>query len=317
MSVNTPHDRLFQFAFEDLDVARGELEAVLPEALRRELDLEALRVEATRFVEEDLSARFCDVLYRAPVRGGGEAFLWVLLEHQSSDDPMMGLRLLEYMVRTWSRLRRAESPRPIRLPMIVPIVLQHDPAGWRTPKQFRRLYAGPEVLVDALHELVPDFTYILDDLSQSDDETIANRAESPFLRLVLWSLRSRGVVDSGQKAAWVAAMRALWVAGKHDAALAIVRYHVEVSEEDAPVPLQAAREADPDLERSAMTLMEKLRTEGEVIGEAKTLLKQITLKFGEPSEATVERVQAAPKDELDRWIERILTASTLDDLFAD
>lgn len=109
MSVNTPHDRLFQFAFEDLEVARGEFDAVLPEILRRELDLTALKVEPTRFVEEDLSARYCDVLYRAPVRGGGEAFLWILLEHQSSDDPMMGLRLPEYMVRVWSKLRRAAS----------------------------------------------------------------------------------------------------------------------------------------------------------------------------------------------------------------
>jgi len=313
VSVNTPHDRLFRFAFEDLEVARGELEAVLPEILRRELDLAALKVEPARFVEEDLSARYCDVLYRAPVRSGGEAFLWILLEHQSSDDPMMGLRLLEYMVRVWSKLRRAAKGKPVQLPMIVPVVLQHDPAGWRATRQFRRLYAGPEALVEALHELVPDFTYILDDLSVTDDETLAKRAESPFLRLVLWSLRSRGEVDASTKPAWVDAMRALWRAGKHDAALAIVRYHVEVSKVDAPVPLQAAREADPDLERSTMTLMEKLRIEGEAL----VLLKQITLKFGEPSEATLARVESASKDELDRWVERILTASTLDELFAD
>lgn len=201
--------------------------------------------------------------------------------------------------------------------MIVPVVLRHDQAGWKSPQQFRRLYAGPEGLVEALHELVPDSIYILDDLTVTDDEALAKRSESTFLRLVLLSLLSRDDVDASAKPAWVDATRALWRAGKHDAALAIVRYRVEVSKVDAPVALQAAREADPDLERSTMTLIEKLRSEGEVIGEAKTLLKQITLKFGAPSEATVQRVQSASMDELDRWVERILAASSLDELFAD
>lgn len=52
-------------------------------------------------------------------------------------------------------------------------------------------------------------------------------------------------------------------------------------------------------------------------GEAKLLLKQLGLRFGGPSEATRARVQAATPDQLDTWGERILTAKTLDELFAE
>ncbi len=79
--------------------------------IQAQLDLKGLQVEKTKFVDEDLSARFCDVLYRVPVRTGGETFIWILLEHQSSNDPLMPLRLLEYMVRAWTKLCRASAPQ--------------------------------------------------------------------------------------------------------------------------------------------------------------------------------------------------------------
>ena len=116
-------------------------------------------------------------------------------------------------------------------------------------------------------------------------------------------------------------MRALAEAGKHDAAMAVVKYHLSVTEAGEPVALQAAREADPGLERSCMTYVEKLRAEGraegETRGEAKALLKQITLKFGEPGEEIVARLESASPEELDRWVARILTVNSLEELFAD
>ncbi len=47
------------------------------------------------------------------------------------------------------------------------------------------------------------------------------------------------------------------------------------------------------------------------------LLKQLTLKFGAVPDAGVERVRAASDEELERWAERILTADTLTEVFAE
>ena len=50
-------------------------------------------------------------------------------------------------------------------------------------------------------------------------------------------------------------------------------------------------------------------------GEAKALLRQIQVKFGPPEPAVAARVQAAESAQLERWLERILTANSPDELF--
>lgn len=58
------------------------------------------------------------------------------------------------------------------------------------------------------------------------------------------------------------------------------------------------------------------RAAGQAEGKAELLLKQMSLRFGPLSEATLVRVWAASVEELERWGERILGAQTLDDVLA-
>jgi hypothetical protein len=56
------------------------------------------------------------------------------------------------------------------------------------------------------------------------------------------------------------------------------------------------------------------RTERAALGRA--LTRVLVRRFGEvPSEA-VERIQHASSDTLERWVEQVLTAQSLDDVFA-
>ncbi|HEU4538445.1 MAG TPA: DUF4351 domain-containing protein, partial [Polyangiaceae bacterium] len=57
--------------------------------------------------------------------------------------------------------------------------------------------------------------------------------------------------------------------------------------------------------------------QGLLQGEAKALLKQLTLRFGPVSEGVETRVRSAPEAELERWLERVLTAASLSEVFAD
>lgn len=56
------------------------------------------------------------------------------------------------------------------------------------------------------------------------------------------------------------------------------------------------------------------RAEGEVHGRAAVLIKLLTLKFGPLTTATTDCVQQASAEELDRWAERILSATSLDEV---
>ena len=69
-----------------------------------------------------------------------------------------------------------------------------------------------------------------------------------------------------------------------------------------------------------MTIAEQLKAQGLeqgleqglVRGRRQTLEKQMALKFGPLSDAVSARIQAADLELLDRWLERILTATTPD-----
>ena len=64
-----------------------------------------------------------------------------------------------------------------------------------------------------------------------------------------------------------------------------------------------------------VTSIERLGHEaGRQEGEALVLMRLIELKFGPPSEAAREQINAADADTLLRWSERILTAQSLDEV---
>jgi len=54
---------------------------------------------------------------------------------------------------------------------------------------------------------------------------------------------------------------------------------------------------------------------GEVKGLAKALLKQLRIKFGPPQPEWEKRILAATPEQLDLWVERILSADRPEDLF--
>jgi predicted transposase/invertase (TIGR01784 family) len=94
--------------------AASELRAVLPAPLVARLDLAGLRLVNGSFVDEELNNRHADVLMRTRL-DGREAFVYVLIEHQSNPDPMMPLRMLRYVMRIWDRYLQ-EHPKKKRLP---------------------------------------------------------------------------------------------------------------------------------------------------------------------------------------------------------
>lgn len=57
------------------------------------------------------------------------------------------------------------------------------------------------------------------------------------------------------------------------------------------------------------------RQEGRQQGIERTLRKLITLKFGEIPESASKRLEQATDEQLDAWVEQILSANSLDDLF--
>jgi hypothetical protein len=94
-----------------------------------------------RFVDATLQWRHSHPLFTVPL-AGREALVYVLVEHQSSGDPLMPFRMLRYMVRIWDRYL-TEHPGAARLLSsgIVPemsepaqVIVVVFPWGWNSLK---------------------------------------------------------------------------------------------------------------------------------------------------------------------------------------
>jgi Putative transposase, YhgA-like len=127
------------------------------------------------------------MLYRVEARAGGQALVYVLLEHQSTFDPAMALRLLGYMTRIWEAWRK--DNRGASLPPILPVVLHHGRRPWAGRPELGALLGGSEELLAAVAPHQPHFRFVLDDLSALSLEALSRRAQPPLARLVLLALR--------------------------------------------------------------------------------------------------------------------------------
>jgi predicted transposase YdaD len=313
-----PHDALFKAAFETPAHAAGLFRGVLPPSVVAAIAWETISLVPGSFIDPDLADRQSDLLYAVELRGA-RALLYLLLEHQSSSDPDMPLRMLVYMVRIWERCRR-DHPGDA-LPPVIPLVVSHAPGGWTAPRTFGELLDPDPSTVDGLADLVPAFSLLVEDLAGRSNAEIKALAIAAFPRLALWALR-----DGRDRARLLANFADLGHAilevarAPHGVqALAQLLRYIALVTDDLQLEQFRAKLAElaPEAEQAAMTIAEQMRREGREEGRAEVLRKLLSLKFGTVRPEHEARLSAATPAELDRWVERVLTAKTIEDVLAD
>ena len=96
--IHYPHDGFFRVAMSDLRVAKDLLKAHLPAKLVQQIDWDTLQITNKSYVDRHLKQIFSDMVYKCMLQGK-EAYIFLLIEHQSTPDPLMPFRVLEYDVR--------------------------------------------------------------------------------------------------------------------------------------------------------------------------------------------------------------------------
>ncbi len=187
--MSGPHDLFARYTFGHPERAAAELRAVLPAHVVSQVDWSSLRRESSSVVDPELRETESDLLFTARLHTGHPLLLYVLLEHQSTVDPWMALRMLRYVVRQMERWRQ-EHPESEALPLIIPLVMYHGPEGaWTAPRRVEDLFALPEEGREQWRALVPRFEYLLDDLTAEREEALRARPGPPLARLAWLVLR--------------------------------------------------------------------------------------------------------------------------------
>jgi hypothetical protein len=313
-----PHDALFKTAFEQpenaADLARCHLSASTSAAIR----WSTMAAVPGSFVDAELADRHSDLLFRVETEIG-DARLYLLFEHQSSNHPRMPLRMLAYMLRIWERHTKQHPDGP--LPPIIPLLICHAPGGWTAARCFHDLFTPTLEQLPEFAQLVPQFCMLIDDLEHVSNEELHGRALAAFPKLALWLLRDARFVDRFMASlpAWAQSfVEAVRTPSGMTALRTFFRYVALVME---TLPWDDFRakihELAPAAEQEFMTAAEQLISKGRAEGCANMLRKLLSLKFGPLPEPYEARLATASTTDLDTWAERVLTATALDQVFAD
>lgn len=316
--THTPHDALFKAAFETPSDAAGMFRGVLPSALVGAIAWDTIANERGSFVAPELAHLHSDLLFSARL-GGRRVLLYLLLEHQSTNDPDMPLRILVYLARIWERFRKDPEHADAPLPAVIPVVVSHAPAGWTAPRTFHELFDPLPSTIPGLGDVTPSFALLVEDLARMSNDEIKGLALDSFPALALWALRDARDPDRLLRNlehwadAFIATMRSRrGIEGLRQ----IMRYISLVAPElDQDAFRAKIREQIPEAEDATMTLAEQWMNEGREQGQRDMLRKQLALKFGSLPADVDARMGSATLEDLDRYAARVLVAETLDAVF--
>jgi len=323
---DSPHDKLFQEAFGSIEAMRGLLRSILPEAILSRLDLATLAPQPGSFVDEELARSYSDLLFSASL-AGRPALVYVLIEHKSKSERWVLVQISRLRDRVWDRFVR-DHPDAEHLPAIIPIVVCHDPKGWSAPRRFADLIDPSPSEVPELARLTPDFEPIVDDLNLATDEQLLARAMGLFATLVAIFLRDARtpgrVLPMLDRVASLLGELYRAPDGRRAVAM-LLRYLSLVADDDEDDIARVIQPAVPEAEDLIMTMAERWEQrgvqrgiqQGVQQGRLSMLRKQLELRFGPLDAAVVARLEAGDEQLLDRCAERVLTATSIDEVFAE
>jgi hypothetical protein len=183
---------------------------------------------------------------------------------------------------------------------------------------------GPER--EALGPYVLSCELVIDDLCAMEDEALRNRRMDAYARLSRFTMARAAAEDFLERLqAWRFELQMVSASGKRERIELLMFYTYRVHPHTDPETIHAriAALAGPEQEGVMQTVADQLIERGIKKGIEKgceqewraLLLRQLGRRFGAVPAPVAARVETAPVEDLDVWLDRILDAPTLDDVF--
>jgi len=251
--IHQPNDKLFKVAFSDAVNAAAFLKEHLPEDVAAVVDWESLQLESSSFVDPEMASSESDLLFKARF-GEEEGLVYVLFEHQSTEDARMAFRILRYMVRIWEREVAQAVDAPLR--PVLPVVLAQGAKAWRVSERFQNLFELGATQWGALRRYVPDFVFQLIQLAELPYDKIRG---TPFGILTMRALKAEPLGELLREIVWD---EELFVRVPVELVERLLRYiyNADIDTHDFRARLSLIR--NNSLKTNTMTLADRLKQEG-------------------------------------------------------
>ena len=293
------NDGFFKAVFSQPEHATAFFKSHLPPAIAEKIDWPSLVVLPGSFVKSSLQQVHSDLLFSVRI-GERETLLYLLFEHQSTPDPTMPLRLLSYVTEIFTQHHKAHG---FPLPPVLPLVLHQGPDAWNTSTAFEDLFELPEEIAADLLPFLPKFHHVLLDLTRFDPET---EEHDTRLRVVLQLMKLARQKELLRFFQWLAGFPAHELP---DNLLGLMLLYALHSDSDLDArKIYHSLSTNPELEKNAMSVAEKLKAEGRVEGRVEGLWIgkiQILEEFLDLPVSPGESLEALSLDELKAMQERL------------
>lgn len=190
MKIQNPHDKFFKETFSNVAVAKDFVKNYVPKGILKAIDINTLEPQKDSFINEELQEVFSDMLFRAKINKK-EGYLYFLFEHKSYTSKDIAFQLLKYMVEIWEAKIKKENAN--ELPVIIPLVIYHGKDNWNIKTTLGEMITGYKDLPKDIKKFVPDFEYLLYDISRYTDKEIKGEAQ---LRIIFTIFRDVLMKDS-------------------------------------------------------------------------------------------------------------------------
>ena len=348
------HDSGYKLLFSYPYLVESLIRGFVPGSWIDQLDFSSLQPVSEAHPRDEIGVRYDDMIWRLRWRHSGEwIYIYLLIEFQSTDEPFMAVRVLDYDGGLYRQLVRAlKLKRGDKLPIVFPLVLHRGDRAWTAAEDVFDLIAeAPAEIAPYL----PHLRYLLLDANAfpaAQLEAMRNPAAC-----LLWlegseTMDTRPIdeldqllvrpEDAGLRRAFAQWLTTVFLPSRiSDVNVPPMKKLEEVS------PMMTANSIDwsrqwkeegwregkaegrregkaegrregkaEGLRRGRREGRRKGRQEGRREGEAELLLRQLGRLYG-PLKPTIEkRVRAAEADQLLEWGERLVTSGSLDEVFS-
>lgn len=307
------HDKMFRAFMENPVIAEQFYRAFLPpEIVGLMEDTPPVLVPGT-YLGETLEESRSDVVHEIAIRSDKIPRFYGLVEHKSSKSKNIVGQVRTYADHLRMRDVRVYDTNPWEPPAVVSTVLYHGREEWDPPRSLQELVNRANAPAFAQFPIAR-FNFI--DLWRFE---MAKLAKFPQLRSAMQVIKGPpfgellpelgAIPNQGDLL-----VQAYWyLANRYTDS----EYYRGAGVDRAEQLMLALRPRQKEQEIVMNSIVAFLREDGRVEGAAGVLVRQLELKFGELTEAVRRRISAASREQIEQWVEGILHARTLDDLFGE
>ncbi|RKU30300.1 hypothetical protein C6497_04895 [Candidatus Poribacteria bacterium] len=334
-------DKSARWLFKKTEHLQG-LVQILARELAEQLDFNQARIENRSIVDDTLRDLVGDMVFTVPFRDTTEASeltIYILIEHQSTVDQLMGYRVLSYMCQIWheqlTEQKKTEVPkREWRLRPILPIVFYTGTQRWKIPISLTTMMDIPAMMAS----FVPTFETLFLGVKDEDIDKFTE-VDHPFGWLMTVLQKENADESSMQEALAVALTHLESLAYDnpelHNHALLYLYFLVFFRRPDAEQAelrqLIQSQTQDKEVENIIMTGAEALIQQGfeqgekrgekrgiekgEIQAKREFLLKLLELRIGAVPDTVIQKISRIRSlSRFDFLLEQVATAEKIDDI---